>query len=1378
MSRRTTFSFAWACALFVASTFWANGSRTANAQGVTSSTLNLGTDAASITVHTVVHLTASLQTSGSAATGSVTFLDGPTAIASVSLNAEGIAVLGVASLGPGPHTLTATYSGDATHAAATSGTVAVGVTGLAAPFTISPTQISIYANQTVTLTTAGLPAFATGSVSFLDGSTSLANAAVGGAFLAGYQAFGDGITSGQTVSLAQSYPSLFASADGFSMTNFGAPSSVACDILPSAILSNGIDPTQTSAPLTSLMVGSTDVDNYGGAYLSLFTACDQAALAWLAIPREYKVLPGDPGAAVTSGSWTANPNTGVLQNTAGAGTLAFNITANSGPVYFWYLLGDALPGTFTLTIDGVAGNAVYSTQPTPAIDSINHSPSVGFALLRFPLSAGPHTLEVNVQSGTVGILGAATPPSPGAASVHPTVLVSDIPNQLSSAPTASPGLIATYTQAIQSSVSQFQADGLDVRLVPTQQTMLGTPPEMTDSVNPNPLGQSHLAQAFESTLGTGSTSPYSVFAGTSPTASVTFSIPGTHTITATYSGDSTYATGSSSPMTITVLPQNVSFTSLLTRTTSYPSGSPVVLTATVSPASAAGTVTFYDGTALLSQTTLTDGVATVTTETLALGLHQLSALYSGDAPDAPSASPALAVQITPGAALVTLTPVSATVPYGTLAPLIATVSPASASGTVTFQDSVTGTLGQAIIVGGTATLNAASLTIGNHILTASYSGDNTHLPATSAAATITITGLLTTTTLVAQPAQITFGSVTSLTAAISPPTAGGSVIFKDSSSGVLGTATVTAGSAVLNTSTLPAGLRSISASYSGDATHASSLSALATVAVSVAPSTVTLTSLPASTNTGTPLTLTATVTPATATGTLIFRNGIAGILGQATINHGAASLLLFSLPAGMYAITAEYPGDAQDGGSSSSPVFTQVVLQSSQTTLAISATPVPYSTTISLAASVSPSTAGGVMSFYDGAIPLGQAPLIGGVAGFKITTLATGSHQLHVVYSGDEVYAASTSPTVSASITPASTATALSLAEANVPLGAPVVFNVRVSTASASMPGGTVVIRANGVVLTSGSLANTTSGVGYATLSVASAVLGFGTFSVTASYSGDLNDLPSNTSASPVSVAVVSSETSTSLKLSPTQVPPQNPVTLTASVHNPSPATPTGAIEFLVNGAVLATVPLDGTGSAMTVLGAQPVGSYSLSAQYLPSGSWASSVSGPQTLTVTLPLAIVLTPDTVSLAAGASTTVTLGLTPLSGYRGTMQAQCASSAPFLTCSIDPLSPITAPVSGQVHLTVAQNTLGAFLPRTRSQFLQDSSLLACLVPLLIRRRKPARVGRSILALGAITLLSGCATGGDFGSIPPGRQLVVVTVNAAGTTTTAGVAVQVTP
>ncbi len=426
---------------------------------------------------------------------------------------------------------------------------------------------------------------------------------------------------------------------------------------------------------------------------------------------------------------------------------------------------------------------------------------------------------------------------------------------------------------------------------------------------------------------------------------------------------------------------------------------------------------------------------------------------------------------------------------------------------------------------------------------------------------------------------------------------------------------------------------------------------------------------------------------------------------------------------------------------------------------------------------MSPAGASGIVSFFDGANSVGQAPLINGLAVFRTAALGTGAHQLHGVYGGDGVYAASTSSPISALVTPASTTTTLNLAQTAVPLGGLIVFNVRVNTLPGTVPGGIVTIRANGTGLISGPLANATPGMGYATLSISSAAVGFGTFPVTASYLGDANNLPSDTSATHVSFAVVSSATVTSLSLSSSQVPPQSPVTLIASVSNPSPLTATGSMEFSVNGAVLATVPLDSSGAATTKLAAQPVGIYSLSAQYLPSGIWASSSSAPQTLTVTPPMALVLTPNTVSLASGASTTVMLGLTPLSGYSGALQTQCTSSAPFVTCTIDPLSSIAGPLNDPVHLSVAQNTLGAVLVEPRTKLLQGTAFLAMLVPFYLRRRRPSQLRRrGMLALGALTLLSGCATGGDFGSIPPGRQLVVVTVTAAGTTATAGVAVKV--
>jgi hypothetical protein len=58
--------------------------------------------------------------SGGTATGTVTFKDGANPLATVSLDASAMAVLSTAALGAGTHSITATYNGDATHAASTS----------------------------------------------------------------------------------------------------------------------------------------------------------------------------------------------------------------------------------------------------------------------------------------------------------------------------------------------------------------------------------------------------------------------------------------------------------------------------------------------------------------------------------------------------------------------------------------------------------------------------------------------------------------------------------------------------------------------------------------------------------------------------------------------------------------------------------------------------------------------------------------------------------------------------------------------------------------------------------------------------------------------------------------------------------------------------------------------------------------------------------------------------------------------------------------------------------------------------------------------------------------------------------------------------------
>ena len=102
------------------------------------------------------------------------------------------------------------------------------------------------------------------------------------------------------------------------------------------------------------------------------------------------------------------------------------------------------------------------------------------------------------------------------------------------------------------------------------------------------------------------------------------------TITASYSGDANFVGGPSNSVAITVLPattQNL----LAASPNPDPFGGTVTFTSTLSSLNGAptGSVTFYDGTVSLAVVPLISGVAQYSTNTLAVGSHTITAIYSG-----------------------------------------------------------------------------------------------------------------------------------------------------------------------------------------------------------------------------------------------------------------------------------------------------------------------------------------------------------------------------------------------------------------------------------------------------------------------------------------------------------------------------------------------------------------------------------------------------------------------------------------------------------------------------------------------------------------------------------------------------------------------------
>ena len=162
---------------------------------------------------------------------------------------------------------------------------------------------------------------------------------------------------------------------------------------------------------------------------------------------------------------------------------------------------------------------------------------------------------------------------------------------------------------------------------------------------------------------------------------------------------------------------------------------------------------------------------------------------------------------------------------------VATQFAGSPTGTVTFKSGTT-TLGQAPVSNGQATLNYSFTSQGTFPIVATYSGDSTFLPSSSAPLKQSVTKATTTTTLSSVPNPSQSGQTVKFTATVAGEYGGtptGSVTFKDGAT-VLAQVTLSGGVAKYKTSTLSQGKHRIYANYGGDTNfRASSGNVLQTV---------------------------------------------------------------------------------------------------------------------------------------------------------------------------------------------------------------------------------------------------------------------------------------------------------------------------------------------------------------------------------------------------------------------------------------------------------------------------------------------------------------------------------------------------------------------
>lgn len=450
------------------------------------------------------------------------------------------------------------------------------------------------------------------------------------------------------------------------------------------------------------------------------------------------------------------------------------------------------------------------------------------------------------------------------------------------------------------------------------------------------------------------------------------------------------------------------------------------LTATLSPPSPAtlsGSVAFQIDGAPVGSAPLTANTATLPLAgNLSVGQHTLSAAWPGD-----TTYQSLALvgthNVIAAQTNTTVTSSQNPAPVGTNITFTVTVS--SAYGTPTGSVALTdngATLSTINLVNGSGTYSTSALAVGTHNIGASFAA-NGNFAAGSASLSQVIQGQPSTTKLVGAPnpayADQTVNLTATVTAASGTPT--GTVTFYDGGA-LLGTATLSGGSAGISATFNAAGMHSLTANYSGDQTFSPGTGTFSET-VNLNPTAMTDSAVPNPAIALQPIAFGATVTaPAgvTATGSVIFTaNGTQ--IGSGVLQNGQAAFSDAGLAAGSYQIVASYAGDSASAPSSAAPFTLVVAQQASQVHLATSLNPAPLGTSVTFTAAVSAAKPfSGTVQFYDGANALGSPVSVSstGTAIYTTSALALGTHNITAQYSGDANTVSSVSAVLPQSIVP------------------------------------------------------------------------------------------------------------------------------------------------------------------------------------------------------------------------------------------------------------------------------------------------------------------------------------------------------------------------
>jgi hypothetical protein len=451
-----------------------------------------------------------------------------------------------------------------------------------------------------------------------------------------------------------------------------------------------------------------------------------------------------------------------------------------------------------------------------------------------------------------------------------------------------------------------------------------------------------------------------------------------------------------------------------------------------------------------------------------------------------------------------------------------------------------------------------------------------------------------------------------------------------------------------------------------------------------------------------------------------------------------------------------------------------------------------------------------------GAFQLSAAGLFAAVSG-STTNLPGGTYTVTARYSGDGVFAPSTSGAVNVTVSPENSQTQEMVElfnpftgqitnpnATNFTFGTPQLLRVNVASTSATAscaqnkagslgcPTGTITLTDSGTPLDGGSF--TLNVLGYTEDQLLD--LPAGSHSITASYSGDASFQPSSAAAD--NITVTQAPTTVMVATMLPSIPSGSPLTIQATVATQSFGTPpTGTVTFFSGSSTLGAVAVTGgvnqmnsTSGATATFTTAPNqlanGQDSITAQYKGDNNYSGSPMSPAVVvTVGTPpgVSISASPTKVTVSSpGSSGTTALTFTATNGFTGTINlspSSCTMLPSGASCSFSPASVTltSTTTTATANLSVATMAPSSVVPLLKAPPSMPTGwvgtstfFMAMLILLSLKAASRKRWGTTLalLFLGSVAGLVACS-GGSSKPTNPGTPAGTSTFNVTVSTGT---------